>query len=722
MKQVVQQYSNGALQVVEVPPPQLQAGRVLVKTTYSLISAGTEKTKVALARKNLLGKASSRPELVKKAIAKAKQEGWWRTWRNVSLRLNRPIALGYSSSGVVIDVAEGVAGLRPGDRVACAGDFANHAEIIAVPQNLVVGVPEGVRLDHAAFATLGAIAMQSVRQAEVRLGEKVAVIGLGLIGLLVVQILKTAGCQVMGIEINPQNLAMGRKLGCQQAVWANERSLVEKVHAFTMGYLVDATIIAAGTPSNRPIELAGEITREKGRVVVLGAVRMDIPREPFYLKEIDLRLARSYGPGRYDKNYEERGHDYPFAYVRFTEQRNMQCFLELVRDKAIDLEAMITHRFPIAEAACAYELLRNNSRKQYLGILLEYTKEISQIPQRIELRPEARHEKIVVSVIGAGNYAAAHLLPHLQSNPAVCLGTLCTATGVTAFQTGKKAGFQYLDSDVDRLISESDAILIATRHHDHATYAARALQLGKPVFVEKPLALNQKELDTIARLAGNGSNNLVMVGFNRRFSTAVEMVKAHFTPKQEPMQVLVRVNAGPIPHDHWIQDAEIGGGRLLGEACHFVDLVVALTGATVVAVSTVAIPRANRLPALWDDFCLALSMCDGSVGTVVYSSRGDTGLFKEHIEVFGGGRTAVIRDFKEVELWCGGKNKLKKWRHPDKGQKRQMEAWIRGLQCGESPIPISQTLNVHQACLAALRSMHKGESIRLSQTREFMPT
>ncbi|MGH7450402.1 MAG: bi-domain-containing oxidoreductase [bacterium] len=713
MKQVVQHYRSESLNLAEVPAPQLRAGRVLIKSSYSLISAGTERAKIELAKRSLVGKARSRPDLVKKAMEKVKTDGLRKTWQSVSQHLNKPISLGYSSAGVVLEAAGDVVGLRRGDRVACGGEFANHAEILSVPKNLVVKVPDGVGLDHAAFATIGAIAMQSVRQAEAQLGERVAVIGLGLIGLLVVQILKVAGCQVVGIEINPRNLEMGKKLGCQEVILANEKSLLSKISTLTGGYGVDATIIAAGTESNRPIEMAGEITREKGRVVVLGAVRMDIPREPYYLKEIDLRLSRSYGPGRYDKNYEEKGHDYPFAYVRFTEQRNMHCFLELLRDKQIDLEPLITHRFPIDDAIHAYELLEGGNKEHYLGILLEYARDEYQIARHIEIRPKPQNGKIVVGVIGAGNYVTTHLLPHLQSNSAVCLGALCTATGMTAFQAGRTFGFQTIDSDAEKLISESDAILIATRHNDHASYALKALQKGKPIFVEKPLALNQEELDAIASVLSNGCNGAVMVGFNRRFSPAVEMLKAYFASTQGPKQILIRVNAGLIPQDHWIQDPEVGGGRLLGEACHFVDLIVALTEATITAVSAMAIPRPNHAPALWDDFCITLEMSDGSVGTIVYTSLGDTGFPKEYIEVFCGGRIGIINDFKSVELWLNGKRIRKKWLRQDKGQKRQMDSWISGLGKGESPIPVHEIINVHQVCLAAVRSIKNREMVRV---------
>ena len=699
--------------MVEVPTPQMQEGQVLIRTSFSLISAGTEKTKIDTARKSLLGKAKFRPDLVKKVIDKAKREGLWKTWETVSQRLNTPISLGYSSAGIVLDVARDVEWLRRGDLVACGGGFANHAEILSVPKNLVARVPNGVGLDHAAFATMGAIAMQGVRQADVRLGEKVAVIGLGLIGLLVTQILKASGCQVIGIDLDPDKVVLGKKLGCQEAVLADDESLEEKILVFTDGYRVDSTILTAGTRSNRPIEQAGEITRDKGRVVVLGAVGMDIPREPYYMKEINLRLSRSYGPGRYDKNYEEKGHDYPFAYVRFTEQRNMQSFLELVGTGQIDLDPIITHRFPLEEAPQAYDLIYGDKNENYIGILLEYNREESEIPTKVEVNPESINGNIVIGVIGAGNYLTAHQLPHIKSHPDVSLGTICTATGMTALDVAKKFGFKSADSDIDQIISESDAILIGTRHNDHARYAIRVLRKGKSVFIEKPLVIKPEELEEFVTLATEGIQASVMVGFNRRFSHAIQMVKDHFQSTHGPKQILIRINAGPIPLDHWIQDLDVGGGRLVGEACHFVDLVIALTGATIETVSATAIPMPNRPPALWDSFSITLGMSDGSIGTIVYTSIGDTGLAKEYIEVFSDGKIGIIHDFRRVEFWSNGKKKQKKMSGQDKGQKQQINAWIKGLQNGQSPIPFSEIINVHKACFAAIKSIKNREMVRI---------
>jgi polar amino acid transport system substrate-binding protein len=719
MKQIIQNYKNGELKLEEVPSPQLNRGSVLVKVLYSLISAGTEKTKIDTAQKSLIGKAQSRPDLVKQVLEKVKKEGIWKTWQTVSQRLNAPISLGYSCAGIVLNVGEDVSGLQKGDLVACGGEFANHAEIVSVPKNLVVRVPEGVNPDHAAFATIGAIAMQGVRQAEVQIGEKVAVIGLGLIGLLTVQILNAAGCQVIGIDTDSEKLPVGLKLGCKETVSPEGQGLREKVLNFTNGHGVDSTIITAGTHSNRPVEQAGEITRHKGKVIIVGAVGMNIPREPYYAKEIDLRISRSYGPGRYDKDYEEKGHDYPYGYVRFTEQRNMESFLELVQDKRIDLTSIVTHRFPFEESVKAYELIQGEKKENYLGILLEYKKEEDQIFRRVELSPpEHLGDKIVLGVIGAGNYATANLLPHLKSHPDISLGSICTSSGMTALNVAKKFGFKSAESDIERIIKESDAILIATRHNTHANYALRALEHGKPVIVEKPLCLNIEDLQEITNayysaLSTQHSTPLLMVGFNRRFSPAIEMIKNHFQNIQKPKQILIRINAGPIPSDHWIQDPEVGGGRLIGEGCHFVDLAVSLTDNKIETVSASAIPKLNSSSALWDEFSITLRMEKGSIGTIIYSSIGDRGVPKEYIEVFCEGKTGIIKDFQSVELWSNGKRKTEKWSNIDKGQKRQLEAWIKGLKKGESPIPFDQIINVHKACFAAIESIRTSKTIKI---------
>jgi len=608
----------------------------------------------------------------------------------------------------------------------------------------MVRVPEGVNLDHAAFTTLGAIAMQGVRQAEVRVGEKVAVIGLGLVGLLTVQILRAAGCRVFGIDVALGKIALGHTLGCAGSALANDEFLDEQILAFTSGYGVDATIVTAASSSSKPVEQAAEITREKGRVVVVGLTGMELPREPFYLKELDLRLSRSYGPGRYDKHYEDEGVDYPFAYVRFTERRNMGSFLELVEAEQVRLDPLISHRFAIDDAVRAYDLLHGKAKEPYLGILLQYSRKLADIPSRIELRPRPiGKDKLVIGVIGAGNYASANLLPHLRDNPAVLLGTVCTGSGFTAERTGRKAGFAAADSDVGAVIRESDAVVIATRHHEHAELMIKAVLAGKPVFVEKPLAITEEQLARVRQAIGRNyratgpqiaddtpqvaANNTespesrsdslqrsppaISVGFNRRFAPATTLVLKHFKDVPGARQVSIRVNAGAIPTDHWTQDPLVGGGRLIGEGCHFVDLAVVLTGSTIKSVSGIAVPLPGKDTVLWDTFSIALAMANGSIATVVYGSGGDTGLAKERIEVHAAGRSAVIDDFRSVDLWNGGKKKVKASNGQDKGQRAEMEAWINGIRNGQPSIPLEQIFNVHDACFAALRSIASGGAL-----------
>jgi polar amino acid transport system substrate-binding protein len=447
--------------------------------------------------------------------------------------------------------------------------------------------------------------------------------------------------------------------------------------------------------------------------VVLGAVGMNIPREPFYMKEIELRLSRSYGPGRYDPNYEEKGQDYPFGYVRFTEQRNMYCFLELLENGRIDLNPIISHRFPIEEAPKAYELIHGTPQEDYIGILLEYNRKANAIPTKVEVNPKPLDGKMVLGVIGAGNYVKSHLLPHIKSRPEIIFGSICTATGMTALDVASKFGFRSAESRFDRIISESDAILIGTRHNDHARFAIEALKDGKSVFVEKPLVINLEELEEIVALVEGGASGTAMVGFNRRFSPATKLLKDHLGSVQMPKQFVIRVNAGAIPLDHWIQDLDVGGGRLIGEACHFIDLAVFLTQSEIASVSAVAIPRENRPPALWDDFNITLGMRNGSIGTIIYSSIGDKGIPKEHVEVFCNGRAGIIHDFKNIELWASGKVQKKKMPFQDKGQKRQMDNWINGLKKGVSPIPFAELINVHRACFAAIESFTTHEIIRI---------
>ena len=708
MKGIIQIYKTGELKVVETSPPQLRSGWALVRNAHSLISAGTEKTKVDTARKSLVGKAMARPDLVKKLIAKARKEGLWKAWQTASDRLDQPTPLGYSCAGQVLEVCGDVDGLCRGDWVACGGDTANHAEIVCVPKNLLAPIPSGVSTDAAAFTTLGAIAMQGVRLADLRLGEKVAVIGLGLVGLLTIQLLKASGCRVLGIDVDPARLSLGKDLGCELTVHASDETLEEQVLVFSAGYGVDATIITAGTSSNRPVEQAGELTREKGRVIVVGATGLQLPREPYYHKEIEFRISRSYGPGRYDTGYEQEGMDYPYGYIRFTERRNMVCFLELVQSGQVQLAKMITHRFPLEDAPTAYNLISGERKEPYLGILLEYSRSEPEIPRHIQLSSQPlKNGKLTIGVIGAGNYASSYLLPNIRGHSLLRLGSLCTGSGISAAQIGQRFGFESIDADVETILAQSDAILVATRHNDHAEYALRALEKGKPVYVEKPLVINEEQLERVLATANKLRGGSVMVGFNRRFAPATQLVKQHFAGSLGPKQILIRVNAGPLPPDHWVNDPAVGGGRLIGEGCHFVDLAVALAGSAITTVQAMAIPHPDRQQALWEDFSIQLALADGSVASIIYTAIGDSSFPKERIEVSSASRSAVIEDFRAVELWHNGRRIRKNLPKQDKGQAAEIDGWARGLKEGHSPIPFDQIVNVHQACLGAIRSLQQ---------------
>jgi polar amino acid transport system substrate-binding protein len=440
---------------------------------------------------------------------------------------------------------------------------------------------------------------------------------------------------------------------------------------------------------------------------------MDIPREPFYMKELEIRMSRSYGPGRYDRSFEEGGKDYPYAYVRFTERRNMSSFLDLVADGSVQLAPMITHRFPIEDATSAYDVMRGDRKQNYLGILLEYSDSKTSVTNRVNIRPATltSREKIRLGVIGAGKYAATNLLPHLRRQSSVVFGSICTGTGLTAVNIAERFGFESADADADNVIAESDAVLIATRHQEHARYVSKALQQGKAVFVEKPMAVNSQQLHDILHVAGESAS--VMVGFNRRFAPAVKVLQDYLRPNSEPRQVLIRVNAGAIPLDHWIHDQNVGGGRLIGEGCHFLDLAAYLCGAPIEVVQAVAIPQKGRSHVVWDNFSINLSFANGGIATIVYSSIGDPELPKEYVEVFAGGKVGILRDFKEVELWSHGKKFRTRYSSQDKGQQNQVETWVKSLHGGPIPIPFDQIVNVHQACFAALESINVGVPVTL---------
>lgn len=712
MKQVIQNYYSGDLQVEELPLPPVRKGWLLVANHVSLISAGTEKSSVNLAQKSLVGKAMERPEMAKKVLAQIHKDGLVDTLKLVLNRLDTPAALGYSCAGTVLAVGEGVTGFAIGDRVACAGqNYASHAEVVSVPKNLCVKIPDGVSFDDAAFVTLGAIALQGVRQADVRLGERVGVIGLGLLGQLTVQMLKAGGCLVLGSDLDPMKNQLAERLGADLVV--SPEALVAAAHDFTGHHGLDAVIITASTKDNGPVEAAGEIARKKGRVVVVGAVGMNVPRQSFYLKELELRLSTSYGPGRYDQQYEEQGQDYPYGYVRWTENRNMEAFLALLAQKKLNISPLVSDRYAIENASKGYEALMNASSAS-LGILLTYQPSPQALLDRvIQVSPSPSTGRIALGLIGAGNHVQDRLLPRLKEWKAVRVHAVCTTTPVKAKDLAKKLGATYCTCDFQEVLQDPsiNAVLIGTRHDSHGILVQEALAAGKHVFVEKPLCLRETELQAIKRAYQESAEQglQLLVGFNRRFSSHLNHAREFFQTRRNPLVMNFRVNAGPIPSTHWIQDPELGGGRIVGEACHFVDYLQALCGSLPVSVQATRI--SFHTSGMTDDQCLlTLQFQDGSIGNIVYAAGGDTGLPKERLEVFGDGKTLILDDFRITECYENGKKRVFRSAKQDKGFGEEINRFVTSITRGDQPvIPFHEIEAVTQACLSAVQSVVTGE-------------
>ena len=713
MKQLLQNLRTGEATVAEVPVPVVQPGRVLVRTAASLISAGTERALTELGQKSLLGKARERPELIGKVWEKVKTEGVAQALEGVRDKLDQSHAVGYSAAGIVIECAPDVPDFRPGDRVACAGtDYASHAEIISVPRNLCVRLPERLSFAEAAFGTVGAIALQGVRLAEPTLGESVVVIGLGLVGQLTVQLLKANGCRVFGIDIDEARIQMALASGAEAGSAPAEAK--DKVMAWSRGRGADACIIAAATTSDEPVELAGEISRLKGRVVAVGLVGMNVPRNVYYQRELTLKVSLSYGPGRHDPDYEERGHDYPVAYVRWTEGRNIEAFLDLLAAGRIDVKPLITHRFLIDDASKAYQLIAGKAHENYLAVILEYETE-GEIDRRIENRSATKREaksagRVGLGLIGAGGYAQKILLPNFKTAGAEFC-SIASASGVSARDVGTKYGFKRFLSDARSVIDDDEAnlIVIATRHGSHAELATLALERGKHVFVEKPLALNDAELNSVLE-AASGSEGQLLVGFNRRFSPLAARAKEFFADRQAPLSIVYRVNAGRIPREHWTQDPNEGGGRIIGEVCHFIDLMQFLTGAAPKSVFAESVGGGLGNIVREDSVFITLQFEDGSNGVIAYLAEGDSSLAKEHIEIFGEGKTFVIDDFRSAKLYTEGREKKDTLRQQDKGQAEETRTACAVVAEGKpTPITLMELEATTRATFRILDSLRTGQ-------------
>lgn len=700
--------------VTDVPVPAVQRGRVLVRAAASLISAGTERMAVDEGKKSLLERARERPELVKQVLERARTEGVIKTLNAVRSKLGSSTALGYSAAGIVLAVGEDVTEFRAGMRVACAGaGYASHAEVLSVPKNLCVRLPDEVTFDAGAFGTLGAIALQGVRLAEPTLGESVVVVGLGLLGQITVQLLKANGCRVFGVDLDPAKVALATELGADRAAVSDD-GVKRAVLDWSRGRGADAVLITAATQSNQPVEFAGEVSRLKGRVVAVGMVGLNVPRNLYFKRELSLMVSMSYGPGRYDAEYEERGHDYPFAYVRWTENRNIEAFLDLVAAGRVNVERLITHRFPIEEGERAYQLIGGETNEPYLGIVLRYDTE-RELESRIEVKSSARQSSskaraVRVGMVGAGGYAQAMLLPHYK-DAGVEFRAITTAGGVTARDIAEKYGFNYCASNADEILNDEEVnlVVIATRHDLHAELARRALLKGKHVFVEKPLALSDEELAGVLEAAA-GSNGRLMVGFNRRFSPLARAAKEFFKERQAPLSILCRVNAGRIPRSHWLQDPREGGGRIVGEVCHFVDLMQFLTGSLVTRVYAESITGRNQEAVDEDSIFVTLKFADGSNGSIAYVAEGDKALPKERVELFCEGKSFVLDDYRQATSYSNGRAESTKPKQQDKGQAEETRAVCRVVLEGvDAPIALEDLAATTRATFRIRESLRTAE-------------
>jgi len=700
MKQVFQNPKAGTIQVTDVPAPALRPGTVLVQTACSAISPGTERNSVRAARGSYLQTARSRPDLVRKVLDLAKKQGVKATWQLVQRKLGALQALGYSNAGTVIAVSDQAGHhFAVGDRVACAGvGYASHAQVVCVPTNLVCKIPDEVDFESAAFSTLGSIALQGVRQAEVGLADRVAVIGLGIVGLLTVQLLRAQGARVAAYDLDERRVALALELGAEVGLAGGTDAVVASAMAWSHAVGVDAVIVAASSQSDAPMVAAAAMARDRGRVVAVGNVPYGLPREIAFAKELDLRISRSYGPGRYDIDFEENGVQYPVGWVRWTETANLGAVLHGMATGALDIQALISHRFAIDEAPAAYDLLVSEGSIDAIGIVLSYPDAPVVPPPRVY-----RSSPVVgpvsgpvgIGFVGAGNFARSTLLPPLKKHRDARLVHVATATGLSAHDVQRSFGFESASTDADAVLSDPRVhlVFVATRHDAHAELVVRALEAGKHVFVEKPLALDLEELDAVLE-AAEKARGILMVGFNRRFAPMITSVREALRGRG-PRMMSVRVNAGDIG-GHWLNNPAIGGGRMIGEGCHFVDLLSALAEDAPIVGVTSHVAGYREVP---QDFAVQLQFEEGSVGQILYTSLGDTAMGKERVEVFAGGVSAWVDDFVEGRVHGAGGRKL---RAAGKGHVEEIEAMLAAVKTGSAPpIPLDVLAGVTRATIAA---------------------
>ena len=722
MKQLFQNMKNGETRIKDLPIPKPGKGCALVQTAFSLVSAGTERSLVEFSEKNLAAKAVSRPDLVRQVLNKAKREGVLSSIQAAFNRLDQPMFPGYSSAGTITALGEGMQGFKVGDRVACGGgNHAVHAEYEVVPRNLLVRLPDNVSFEEAAFATLGSVAIHGLRLAAPQLNDTVLVIGLGLLGLMEVQIAKAAGCRVMGMDISKTRIKLARDFGVEACPRGD---IEERVPLFTKGRGFDHVLICAGSKDNDSIELAGNLCRDRGQVIAIGAVGLEIPRKIYYEKELRVMVSRSYGPGRYDANYEERGQDYPIGYVRWTEGRNMESFVDLVSDGKLDVRPLITHRIPITEGEKAYNLITGKIKEPFLGVLLQYPQpeeeQVNHAVQVSKVRLEAQNEgrKPNIGVLGAGNYANATFLPVMKDTADRCnLKSIASGSGGNARHSAEKFGFEKVETDGNAVLCDPEIadVVLMTPHSLHAAQTITALENNKNVYCEKPAAIDPLSLARVRKCVLDHPDRLYMVGYNRRFAPLAVDLKSFFADCPEPLAMHYTVNAGFIPASHWTQNPDVGGGRILGEGCHFIDFLIWMCGSLPVKVNTFCLPDSGRYNE--DNVSIQLLFENGSVGTVDYLANGDKSCPKERVEVFGGGRIGILSDYRSLDTWRDGNHKQERSAlKQDKGHAASWSAFLDAAHRGkEAPIAYDEIFAGMMACFGAIESIRQQDTIRIPE-------
>lgn len=697
MKQILQDMAKGGTTVTEAPAPQCSKGHLLIATSVSLISAGTERMLVGFGKASVLDKARQQPEKVKMVLEKVQTDGLLTTYDAVQSKLAQPLPLGYCNVGVVTEIGSDVDGFQVGDRVVSNGP---HADMVKVPKNLCAKIPDNVTNEAAAFTVVASIGLQGIRLAQPTLGECFVVTGAGLIGLLTIQMLIANGCRVLAIDFDQHKLDLAKQFGAEVCNPAKGEDPVSAGFAFSRGIGVDGVIITASTKVSDPVTQAARMSRKRGRIILVGVTGLELNRADFYEKELSFQVSCSYGPGRYDSDYEEKGQDYPVGFVRWTEQRNFIAVLDMMSSGMLEVDALITHRFEFEDAPKAYDVLTED--KTGLGILLKYNSSIeTRIEKKVVLRPiQIDKQNAVVGFIGAGNYASRILIPAFKKANAQ-LHTIVTSGGINSVIHGEKAGFSEASTDLDDLLNNTNVntVAIATRHNSHAFFVEKALKSGKNVFVEKPLALTLQEVDNIESIyhqnIEKNQYTRVMVGFNRRFSPQVQKMKTLLESVKEPKSFIMTMNAGAIPADHWTQDNSVGGGRIIGEACHFVDLMRFLAGSKIVSIQARRMGETDSVQILEDKASITLGFEDGSFGTIFYLANGASSFPKERVEVFTAGKVLQLDNFRKLKGF-GWSNfaKMNLWRQ-DKGQDACANAFVDSVRnAKESPIPADEIFEV----------------------------